>query len=215
MASGKDNYDAILIPGGGVRANFELPIWTKRRLQRAIEINSCRYFIALSAGTTHKPPPLDSRGVPIFESVAAVKYLRQNGIPANKILYETASYDTIGNAYFAKVIHIDPLNLAKLLVITSEFHMPRTEAIFSWIYSSRFSRTEYYLDFESVSDSGIEKTIIEERKNREKSSLASFHKINKAIANLAQLHGWLFNSHKTYSYMDDQDELSGNVLNTY
>ncbi|MEO0947263.1 MAG: YdcF family protein [Cyanobacteria bacterium J06641_5] len=210
-----DTFDAILIPGGGVRENGELPPWTQRRLERAIAIGNCRYFITLSAGTTHKPPPLDRKGFPIFESVAAANYLIQHGVEPHQILYETSSYDTIGNAYFAKVIHIDPLGLSKLLIITSEFHMERTKAIFEWIYSSIFSGRACALSFETVSDRGLTKDSIAERRTREKNSLRNFHETRRRINNLTQLHDWLFNEHRAYSANRDLDTLAGKISDTY
>ncbi len=51
-------------------------------------------------------------------------------MPAERIWAETASLDTIGNAYFARVIHTDPAGLRRLLVVNSAFHMPRTRMIF-------------------------------------------------------------------------------------
>lgn len=208
-------YDATLILGGGVRENFQLPIWTQRRLERAIAIGNCKYFITLSAGTTHRPPPLDKKGFPIFESVAAAKYLIQNDIEPHKILCETSSYDTIGNAYFAKVIHVDPLGLSKLLIITSEFHMARTKAIFEWIFSSKFSDRAYTLSFEAVSDCDLDRDSIEERHTREKNSLSNFLKTSKKIDNLTQLHNWLFGEHTAYSPACDRGAIEGKVLDTY
>ncbi len=49
-------YDAILIPGGGVRAGGKLPLWTVARLQRALEIERGELMITLSAGSVHVPP---------------------------------------------------------------------------------------------------------------------------------------------------------------
>ena len=62
-------------------------------------------------------------------------YLINNGLNPEKVLTEICSYDTIGNAYFSRLLFAEPFNLSSLLVLTSEFHMPRTRAIFEWIYS--------------------------------------------------------------------------------
>ncbi|MEM9121473.1 MAG: YdcF family protein [Cyanobacteria bacterium P01_F01_bin.56] len=94
-----------------------------------------RFLIPLSAGTTHKPPPLDVNGFPILEFVAAARYLQHRGIEGSRILPETVSLDTIGNAYFVRLQHIEPLQLQRLHVITSAFHLPRTQAIFDWIFA--------------------------------------------------------------------------------
>lgn len=208
-------YDAILIPGGGVRLNYELPLWTVKRLKKALEIQHCRYFILLSAGTTHKPPPLDKDGFPIYESIAAANYLLQKGIEPEKILYETSSFDTIGNAYFSKVIHIEPLHLTKLLIITSDFHMERTKAIFRWLYSSKFSEERYELNFEPVSDSGIDQELINARKKKEKKSLENFLRTSKEIEDIVQLHKWLFTRHAAYSIPSNRELLNSDVLKTY
>jgi hypothetical protein len=92
------SYDAILVPGGGVRESGLLPSWVRRRLDLAVQIREESYIVTLSAGTTRRPPPLDAGGYPIFESVAAARYLVAAGVPPHRVLAETHSYDTIGNA---------------------------------------------------------------------------------------------------------------------
>ena len=47
----------------------------------------------------------------------------RQGVPASGVLVETTSYDTIGNAYFARTNHIAVAGYKKILVITSDFHM--------------------------------------------------------------------------------------------
>ena len=101
-------FDAILIPGGGLLPDGKPPRWVRERLDKAIEIADARFFVTLSRGTVHKAPPLDERGFPIDESTASAMYLLDRGVPEDRILTETASLDTIGNAYFSRVIHIDP-----------------------------------------------------------------------------------------------------------
>ena len=54
-------------------------------------------------------------------------------MPASDIYIEIASMDTIGSAYFAFTNYILPMQWTKILVITSEFHMPRTTIIFDWM----------------------------------------------------------------------------------
>lgn len=208
--------DAILVPGGGVREGGELPLWTRRRLDRALQIQTGEeLIITLSAGTVHKPPPLDSKGFPIFESAAAAKYLVQRGLDPKRILIETSSYDTIGNAFFSRVIHVDPRGLRKLLIITSDFHMPRTQVIFSWVYSLDVPTNWYELYFESVSDEGIDAEILSARIQKERESLAHLLQIKEKINTLRQFHEWLFGEHAAYSLHADAVRVTGKVLNTY
>src|SRR6056297_2341497 len=99
-------YDAILILGGGLISKEEPKPWAKERLDEAIKSsNGKEYFIVLSAGTVHKPPFLDSEGFPVFEAEVMADYLIKKGINPKKVLTENSSYDTIGNAYFSRVIH--------------------------------------------------------------------------------------------------------------
>lgn len=192
------DYDAILIPGGGVLNKGKLPPWVKRRCDLAINIYQGEYIITLSAGTTHKPPVLDANGFVIFESVAGANYLLKRGIPPENILRETSSYDTIGNAYFARFTHTEILGLKKLLIITSEFHLARVKSVFDWIFNLDNS-FEYKLDFLSVPDTGINEDILQSRREKEKESLANFLYLKAEITNIKDLHKWLFSKHKAYA----------------
>ncbi len=209
-------YDAILIPGGGVRPGGVLPLWTQRRLERARALETGReLFITLSAGTVYKPLPRDAAGFPIFESHAAANYLLEHGIPAGRILTETCSYDTIGNAYFGRVIHVDPGGLRRLLIITSAFHMPRTRAIFEWVFGLDPPAGGYRLDFDEVSDAGIDEGILAARIAKEREGLQRLEAVKARIRTLARLHEWLFSEHAAYMVNPSPQKASGAVLDTY
>ena len=163
------DFDAVLIPGGGLTDSGELPPYAIARLDRALA-HSAAYFIPLSAGTPHRPPPLDARGYPIYEAMPAARYLREHGIPERRILAETFSYDTIGNAFFTRTVHADPRGLRRLHVITSEFHMARTEAIFRWVFGLGPSGG-HHLSFEASGNAGISHQALEHRAAKERASL--------------------------------------------
>jgi uncharacterized SAM-binding protein YcdF (DUF218 family) len=185
-------HDAVLVLGGGVREGGALPSWAEARFDLAFELQPEGPFVCLSAGTTHRPPPLED-GFPIAESVAGARYLLSRGVPASRIRIENASYDTIGNAYFAKVMHVDPCGWCRLLVITTEFHMPRTRAIFEWVFG--FERGRYELDFAASADSGD----VEFRRRKEAEALEGFRRVQPGIRSLRQLHEWLFTDHQAYA----------------
>ena len=190
--------DAILVLGGGVRDGGELPEWALRRLDRARQLHSGEFLILLSAGTTHRPPPLDSHGFPIYESVAGARYLAATGVPQDLILTETHSYDTIGNAFFARVIHTDPMGLRDLLVVTSEFHMARSKAIFDWMFALQ-PNPGYRLSYESVSDDGLDPAAHQVRTEKEARSLQGFRESWLSITSLAEAHHRMFTRHGAYS----------------
>lgn len=212
-------YDAIIIPGGGVKENFGLPIWVQRRMDRVLEMHRGEFIICLSGGTVHKPPPLDSDGRPIHEAVAGARYLVENGAPPGKVLWEIASYDTIGNAYFARVIHTEPRNLKRLLVLTSDFHLPRTQAIFQWVFGLPFPAgspaNSYSLSFEAVPDDGIEDGMLQARRDREAASMQIVEGHRQRIHTFEALHHMLFIEHDVYKSAPAPQKVSGKTQEMY
>jgi hypothetical protein len=190
-------HDAVIVPGGGVRAGGELPAWVKNRFDLAIERSNSAPIVCLSAGTTHRPNPLDETGRVVFEASAGGQYLLRRGIEAERIFLEAASWDTVGNAYFARTIHTDPRGWRKLLVITSEYHMPRAESLFRWVFDLAPDQG-YSLRFETVPDVGLSPELLEERKRRERTSLASVPDLVRTIRTLQDMHQWLFTRHAAY-----------------
>jgi uncharacterized SAM-binding protein YcdF (DUF218 family) len=197
-------YDAIVIPGGGVRAGGELPPWVTPRLDRALAVAGQAYLMPLSAGTPHRPPPLDESGFPWTEARAGAHYLVARGADPARILMEESSYDTIGNAYFSRLLHALPRGFERLLVITSAFHMPRTEAIFRWVYGLAAPGVPCAVDFESVPDSGIDPAMLAARIEKEQTALQAVATLRSEIRTLAQMHAWLFTVHGAYSWKPER-----------
>jgi hypothetical protein len=192
-------YDAVLIPGGGVRPGSEVPAWVKARLDRAIERAGDAWLMPLSAGTPHRRPPLDARGFPILEARAGAEYLIARGADPRRILMEESSYDTIGNAYFSRVLHAIPRAFRRALIITSEFHMPRTEAVFRWTWGLAVPGGDCALEFESVADEGIDAEPLALRRERERAGLTRVEELRGRIRTFEELHQWMFTEHGVYS----------------
>ncbi len=190
-------YDAFLILGGGLRPDGLLPPWARRRLEAALALHRNEYLIYLSAGTVHKPPPLRDDGFPIIEAMVGARYLIEHGVPAEYVLPEACSYDTIGNAFFSRVVHVDPRGFRRLLVITSDFHMPRTEAIFRWVYG--FPPVRCRLDFVAVPDEGIDSEALVARRRKEWDGLQQVVRVRERVTTLADFHRWLFTEHLAYA----------------
>jgi hypothetical protein len=208
--------DAVLIPGGGLTDSGELPPYVIARLDRALA-HAAAYFIPLSAGTTHRPPPLDARGYPVLEALPAARYLRVHGIPERRILAETFSYDTIGNAFFTRLVHAEPRGLRRLHIVTSAFHMPRTEAIFRWVFGLSPSGG-YDLSFEAAADAGISHQGLEHRAAKERASLHQVIALAQRISTLPQLHAWMYTEHAAYAWFLREDAyrpIAGPLAETY
>ena len=155
-------------------------------------------MVCLSGGTVHRPPPLDPAGRPIFEAVAGARYLMSRGVDPKLIYTETSSYDTIGNALFARLLHTDPREWKRLMVITSEFHMERTREIFRWIFSLA-PHGGYDVEFEGAPDAGMPDTDLALRRARERAGLEAVRGLESRLRDIAAVHRWLFAEHRAYA----------------
>jgi len=210
------NMEAVVIPGGGVTENGIPRAWVKSRLDRALDIGKTRnihWYIVLSRGTPHNPPPPDPlRSIssdsesyfPVDESIASARYLVQNGVPEQQILADSWSLDTIGNAYFCKAMITYPLGIDSLLIVTNEFHMPRTKRIFEWVYSIPLVRdSELHhvnLEFESVPNDGLKGDDLRLRQEKERSSLVSLNNtIQRIDGSPSRFAKFIFAEHGAYN----------------
>jgi hypothetical protein len=210
------NYDCILIPGGGLLEDGSLPAWTRSRLDLALELQHETNWIAtLSGGTVHKPPPHDASDFPVFESKAAADYLIRCGTNPSMILHETCSYDTIGNAYFSRLLFAEPLSWKTLLVITSDFHLARVQTAFDWIYQLTPLPVNYHLQYTGVPDLGLSATALEARIQRESESLTKLQQTRLQITSLAAMSAWIYTEHAAYAPGSESSPLSSDLLSTY
>lgn len=92
---------AIVVLGGGVAPDGDVPTHTRLRVDAAVNLykslNGQARVFPLSGGTPHKPNLLDAQGFPIWEAVAASRKLISLGIPPKHIYEEAFSLDTVGN----------------------------------------------------------------------------------------------------------------------
>ncbi len=152
------SFDAIIVLGGGVPEDIKNPpIYTKERCDAASQIyhkqkdndssSSAPKILTLSAGTAHLPQALSADGLPIWESTSSSAYLIHTlNVQPEDVYAETTSYDTISNAFFARLNFCDLTDWNKLLVITNEFHMDRTKILFDWIFHAPISNKNNHND---------------------------------------------------------------------
>ena len=129
----------ILVLGGGITKQGILPAHVKARLKLAVEIlkKHPRAKILLSGKYSFLYP---KKSLPLKTEARAMKdYLVKLGVPGKNIYLEEKSKDTISNAYFAKKLYFLPQREKKAVIITSEFHLPRTRYIFKKVFGRRYS----------------------------------------------------------------------------
>ena len=202
------NHEVVLVLAGGLNEYAKNHQWVTRRLDLVLALyhQKPRKIICLGGGTYHKPPCLNHLGFVIHESTACIQYLIDAGVKSSDLMREWSSYDTIANAFFSLINYIIPMEIDRVLVITSDFHMLRTKAIFNWIYSLTSAHTsKRSVDFLSVNSLDLDQNIINARSQREKQSLANLQDKIINITTLKDFHTWFFNEHKAYNC--DYDDL--------
>jgi len=111
---------------------------------------------------------------------------------------ECSSWETIGNAFFARTQHTDLREWRRLLVVNSAFHMQRTEAIFQWVFGLEPTMA-YQLSFATVPNIGMPEPDLAYRNAREKRSLEAVHALRERIRTMADLHAFMFTEHRAYA----------------
>jgi hypothetical protein len=198
--------DAVLIPGGGLNEVGEPADWVIPRLDRAAQIYRHVGGVTLiteSRGTTHLAPPFDGNGRPIFEADASARYLvERHEIDPRHILTEPYSDDTIGNAYFTRTVHTDPTGMRDLHVVTTDWHAPRTEAIFRWVFGLRGGPNNgrpYSLSFDATPSVGLNEKEVAGRVAKEANGLKSVQANAERYTTMQDFHRWLFTEHAAYN----------------
>lgn len=99
-------------------------------------------------------------------------YAIKMGVPAEKIIPELNSRDTVGDAVFTKLLIVNSTKWRKIQVVTSDYHVNRTAHIFRFIYGP-----EYEIE---VAGSG--QFDGPEKQKLEKASIEAFQKTFEGVA---------------------------------
>lgn len=123
------------------------------------------------------------------------EYLIENGVPDEDIIKEEDSMDTLGNAYFCRVNILEPNNWKRIIIISSDYHILRTEYIFNKVMGPEFD-----LDF-AFSVSGFPEDVMKAKETKEAKSLEILKKIGDPIpdGDLAVLKHFMDTKHPGYS----------------
>ena len=197
-------YDAIIVLSGGLTPEGVPNPWVAARLDTAIsvfdECDNC-WLVLNSRCTPHKLPIVTASGHVVDESVAAAKYVVERyGVDSSRILLDSWSVDTIGNAYFFLMNHIVPLELRNVLVITSSFHVNRARIIFEHIFGlhTQWTIQSHFMETE---DTGMPPNVLAARVAKEADSMTEFsQKTIPQIQSIKELTKFVFVKHRGYSF---------------
>jgi len=205
--------DAIIVLAGGVGDDGVPHQTVMRRLQRAAslytqqlnELGHTPQIVCNGGGTTHKPKWVDASGYAVPEAALMGRQLVQMGVKESDIFVEGYSDDTLGNAFFARTMHVDlKPEWRRLRVITSEFQMDRTRAIYDWVFGLLplpAHKRQYALTYDAVDDEGaLPRQQLRSRRKRENGSLKAFLSGDlRRSTQLAEVHQFIFQQHSGYT----------------
>ena len=117
-----DNYDAIIVLGAQVTPDGSPSVQLGWRLDAAYE------------AWQQKPVPIVVCGAqggdePMPEAVAMEAYLLRKGVPQNDLLKDPDSFNTNQNLKNAAALLEKIPEVKKVLVVTSDYHVPRSLAL--------------------------------------------------------------------------------------
>jgi uncharacterized SAM-binding protein YcdF (DUF218 family) len=123
-------HDAILVLANLMDPDGNLNSETLDRLSKALDLLKLgEASLVVPCGWAYR----DDSDICIADAMATHAELVM-GIPKSKIISETASRDTVGDAIFTKRNLANPRNWKSVIVVTSAYHADRTREIFSFVY---------------------------------------------------------------------------------
>ena len=221
-------YHAIIIPAGG-QGESAPPPHVLARLQRAAQLYFDSpapkpYIITTAWGTPHKPCPHDAAGFERHEAADNARWLVGAGVPPSHVLEESTSLETVGNAFFVRVLHTDVRGLRRLAVVNNRFHMPRARAVFEHVFGipphPGAPATAYELDFVEVDDR-LSDTVLAVRREKEAASLPRFvdgGPWRRATPTLRDMHNWVHQENTAYAtkrLLEERKPLDPALLKSY
>lgn len=127
--------DIVIVLAYGVNDDGTLPEEARLRVSKGVEVfKGGKYAYLLMTGRYSSR----AKRQPAKTEAAAGRDFAENhlGVPRGKMLIEGRSRDTIGNAYFSKVL-LRSRRLGRIAVVTSDYHVRRAKFIFRKVYGKR------------------------------------------------------------------------------
>lgn len=128
--------DCILVLGSGVHLDGSLTAIGKSRVEKGVALykKGSAHRMLFCGSYSYKL----TRAPQKTEAQAMRDYALALGIAREHCFLEEKSKDTIGNAYFAKQF-LERQNWRSFFVVTSNYHLPKTEYAFKKVFGKEFS----------------------------------------------------------------------------
>lgn len=126
----------VVVLGGGIDLQGNIPSYVYNRLDKAIELHQklhCKILLSGEYSFLY-----DKVKPPFTEAFKMEQYLLDKEIPQEDIFKEERSKDTIGNAYYSKKYFFIPEKQKEAIIITSDFQFERVKYIFNKIFGSDY-----------------------------------------------------------------------------
>ncbi len=134
-----DTSDVIIVLAGGIRVNGDLPQSVLLRVEAACKLfQEKRALKILMAGRWSL---FLKQNPPTTEAEAMKQYAISLGVPHEAILKEEASNNTTSNAFHVWKQFLRPQQWHNIIVITSDYHLRRTQYIFDWLLGPEYTIT--------------------------------------------------------------------------
>ena len=131
---------AVVVLSGGLNSEFSVNIPTALRCDKVADIHQNYDAVICSSGTTYRK---DGTTPPYSEAEGMKRYLMKKGVSAAKIIIEDRSKDTFSNAYYCRLLCLDRYRITEFDVVTSEYHLPRSQYLFDLVCPAPMYKVEY------------------------------------------------------------------------
>ena len=162
MSIQKKSVKIIVVLGVGVDENKKITKHSKLRYDVAIKFQNQYDFIICSLYKTYKEKAKNQIKT---EAEAGKEYLVEKCVFSEKIILEEKSKDTFSNAYYTReLIENLNLNIEKITIVTSKFHMQKTKYLFDIV----FPKENFNIDFIESENVNIDEIALKNRLISEK-----------------------------------------------
>ena len=139
ISSNLPHFDAIIVLANEMDKSGFLNTESMTRAIKAVEFFKC--FQSSKIVTCGWAYRYDS-GINIADALKSY-IINHLGINNSDVIAESNSRDTVGDAYYTKINLALLFNWKKVCVVTSDYHVKRTQEIFNFIYGSDISVQVY------------------------------------------------------------------------